>query len=146
MSTCATCVFCEESLCRINPPTIIAALDRPYAGGKVDARWPTVKDTDWCGEWEPHPPARHIDGPMREDGEALPRPAAAVWMPADGDQPVEYQLLLTDAVNGWVGCGAWVNRAWRVGAYPAAPTVGYVVTHWAYMPKPPQPSDSKSRT
>lgn len=59
MRTCETCRnFCPVPLgqpqCRRQAPTVVSFAVQTAAGQGIciQGAWPTIKATDWCGEWQ----------------------------------------------------------------------------------------------
>jgi len=52
---CSTCEYFEpaDTTCRIRSPVVVLApVSAPvFHQSDLVSGWPTVKDTDWCGEW-----------------------------------------------------------------------------------------------
>ena len=59
MPTCKTCVYFDNGLCRIRPPTMVGVTKWEYDEKKIapDAAWPVVYVEDWCGEHKPKEPS-----------------------------------------------------------------------------------------
>jgi len=51
-SPCVTCSYYDNGVCRRRAPV---AQVLPAQGGEWVLGWPTVAETDWCGEWEAQP-------------------------------------------------------------------------------------------
>lgn len=51
---CEYCKFFIPNICRRNPPTIIATVDRSGLAGcpTPTTIWPEVDKTDWCGRFK----------------------------------------------------------------------------------------------
>jgi hypothetical protein len=78
---CGNCRFFDPAsgrelgggCCRRHAPRPALGPGDPDAGA-TDAYWPVVLDSEWCGEWAPHPPVSRAEpGPGAGPG----RPAQA---------------------------------------------------------------------
>lgn len=51
---CSTCIYSHPTdggyQCRLNPPTVVE-VGSPYDRLQLLSLWPTVNDSDWCGQW-----------------------------------------------------------------------------------------------
>lgn len=63
MPCCRNCAFAVGTECRRNAPE----------ARRGPAVWPTIKASDWCGEWQPHPTAAHLF--QQQAGARAQRPA-----------------------------------------------------------------------
>jgi len=53
--TCGNCRFFGEELCvcRRNPPVVMPEVALHDGLSADHGFWPTVDESDWCGEWKP---------------------------------------------------------------------------------------------
>lgn len=50
--TCENCRFFTPSVCRLNPPMVIALSNEYDNGVHAATAWPEILRGDWCGQWE----------------------------------------------------------------------------------------------
>lgn len=58
MKACCCCMNYQKTSagkgeCRLNPPSVSLVGGDPVSGFQVSAYWPPVKDSHWCGQWQP---------------------------------------------------------------------------------------------
>lgn len=91
MSQCKSCHFYDRNevgvaegqalqwgLCRRDSPRLHPLKAKTHT---IEGVWPTVRDDDWCGQWQAqkrrvadHPPAAVVTTPSAQPGASAPRP------------------------------------------------------------------------
>lgn len=50
--SCGSCEYYSSGTCRYLPPTMVHDHNAKNPSGYVLSSWPTVRPSDWCGQYE----------------------------------------------------------------------------------------------